>query len=57
VVYSCVGFFVLQEVPMHNSVVMLVLLAVVLAPFLGILYSVGTAYLNAPPPPADVNKH
>ncbi|GEM_PF-1669342 len=42
---------------MHNSVVMLVLLAVVLAPFLGILYSVGTAYLNAPPPPADVNKH
>jgi hypothetical protein len=36
-----------------NSVVILTLLAVVLAPFLGILYSVLDAWTNAPPPPAE----
>jgi hypothetical protein len=39
---------------MENSVVFLALLGLVLAPFLGILYSVAMAYLNAPPPPSDV---
>lgn len=45
---------------MGNSVVILVLLAVVLAPFLGILYSVAISYNNAPAAPAaptDASKH
>jgi hypothetical protein len=42
---------------MGNSVVILVLLAVMLVPFLGLVYSVGMTYLNAPPPPAEVAKH
>jgi hypothetical protein len=42
---------------MGNSVIILVLLAVVLVPFLGLVYSVGMTYLNAPAAPADVAKH
>jgi hypothetical protein len=42
---------------MGNSVVILVLLAVVLAPVLGLVYSVGMTYMNAAPPPADAAKH
>jgi hypothetical protein len=36
-----------------NSVVMLTLLAVVLAPFLGIVYSILDAWSNAPAAPAE----
>lgn len=36
-----------------NSVIMLMLLAVVLAPFLGILYSVATTLSSAPAAPAE----
>jgi hypothetical protein len=39
-----------------NSVVILVMLALVLAPFLGVLYSVADAYLNAPPAPSDATQ-
>lgn len=35
---------------MMNSVIILLLLAVVMVPFLGLLYSVADAWLNAPPP-------